>query len=340
MKNIWLFPERVAEDNGYSLVVKQDFEESKVKESDIQIYYSSSDLELEYPSIFIKRQNILGTKRIINLLNFEPTSNIHHSQLKFLESIPSSEIAKIFCGDVIFYQALRKLFPEKQITVRLHNCFSRILVRKRMMNLKVGLPFLYNLRSISKVEQEIFRDPNVFIIFLSQEDLSFYKSVVSKENAMLSAVKLNLPKSGRVSLKSINKIVWFGGIESHKKDSIDWFIKQVFLPLRTKFPNLEFHLFGKNTVNFTKEKEEIFGHGIYHGNGFPFKENSIYINPDIIGGGVKIKIKTYIENNIRFISSPYGFEGYSKTLIDQKEVIVQPENNWYKFLFDLLINNK
>lgn len=65
---------------------------------------------------------------------------------------------------------------------------------------------------------------------------------------------------------------------------------------------------------------------------------SLYINPDIIGGGIKLKLQTLIEAGVPFISSVFGFEGYSHSIIDNRYIIVEEEANWVKKLLNLSNN--
>ena len=98
---------------------------------------------------------------------------------------------------------------------------------------------------------------------------------------------------------------------------------------------MEFHLYGKNTERFNSPQDEIFGNGFYKGEGFPM-ENSLYINPDIIGGGIKLKLMDLFEGGIPFISSPFGYEGYSKDLIDSKYCHVVESELWADYIVELL----
>lgn len=63
---------------------------------------------------------------------------------------------------------------------------------------------------------------------------------------------------------------------------------------------------------------------------------SLYINPDIIGGGIKLKLQTLIEAGVPFISSVFGFEGYSHSIIDNRYIIVEEEANWVKKIIELI----
>jgi hypothetical protein len=136
-----------------------------------------------------------------------------------------------------------------------------------------------------------------------------------------------------------NKLVWMGGVESHKKKSMQWFIESVFPVIKSEIPDVEFHIWGNRTKQFDNPSCGVFGYGFYNGNDFPFKISALYVNPDIIGGGVKVKLATYFENGLKFISTPFGFEGYNKNLVDNKSCYVVDTNDFADAIIHILKRN-
>ena len=63
---------------------------------------------------------------------------------------------------------------------------------------------------------------------------------------------------------------------------------------------------------------------------------SLYINPDIIGGGIKLKLQTLIEAGVPFISSVFGYEGYSKSMIDNRYIIVEEDTHWAEKIIKII----
>ena len=148
---------------------------------------------------------------------------------------------------------------------------------------------------------------------------------------------LNLLKLNRSFQRYItHKIVWFGGVEGHKISSINWFLNKILPELKNQIPNLEFHLFGRNTEMFKDTAKHIFSHGEYHGADMPMKDVALYINPDILGGGIKVKIQSFLNNGVTFISSPFGFEGYNKALIDNDYCYVIEDIRWVEAILGIL----
>ena len=131
----------------------------------------------------------------------------------------------------------------------------------------------------------------------------------------------------RLPVNTINMLVWFGGIESHKISSVYWFVNNVLPKIRIAHPNITLQLYGGGTKQFHSPDNGVYGHGRYNGNDFPHAGESLYINPDIIGGGIKLKLYTYLKAGVPFITTPFGFEGYPSELIDDY-CIVSEQEKW------------
>lgn len=189
------------------------------------------------------------------------------------------------------------------------------------------------------LEREIFNDRNVTKIFISEEDANYYTLMTGySKDAVVWAYEANkeLMLKNRSEFILNKKLVWFGGVEAHKIKSVEWFINEVFVQIKESIPDIEFHLYGKSTEIFNDTKLKVFGHGFYNSDGFPFKGEALYVNPDIIGGGIKLKLLTYFDNGIPFISTPFGYEGYDKSLIDNKFCYVEEMDTWAIRIIEIL----
>lgn len=87
------------------------------------------------------------------------------------------------------------------------------------------------------------------------------------------------------------------------KKSIDWFVNKVLPIIQQTVSEIEFHLWGRRTEMYNNPSQKIFGHGFWVMEGFPCVEGTLYVNPDIIGGGVKLKLFSLIEKGIPFVST-------------------------------------
>lgn len=337
--DLYLFPEAACKNDGYGIGVDFAYHKNPPKAEDLVIWYTSYPqsqmLHVRSSDVILRRFGLLSIKSVRNILSGRIRSELTFNELAFLKNY---SIDNIYSDDVLFYRILRQLFPEKRIHIRFHNCFSRIYIRNTFLKRNVGLKYSITLKNMRKLENEIFNDRNVYKIFISDEDRDFYIStygIVSDSETWHYLPNEKLINVNRKGIVLSNKLVWFGGVESHKESSILWFINNVFPRLRNKNPYLEFHLWGKNTVKFNSPDTNVFGHGFFSGEGMPFAD-SLYVNPDIIGGGIKLKLMTLLENGVPFISTPFGFEGYSPKFIDGKYCHVVEEDKWVDAILSIL----
>ena len=341
--NLYIFPEAACNTNGYGIGVAEAYTRLDIKPEDMVVWMTTMPNEkmmyLRDQDIIIQRPKTLSLKSLINSIMGNNRSELWVSDLSFLNG---KRFDNIYCDEVIFFRALRKIYPDQFITVRLHNCFARIYDRLRLLGRKVDLKFLIILRNMYNLEKDVFNDNNSFKIFISNEDRDYYTSHYGKtSDSSVFDYSVNIPKAkeNRQPLSLDNRLIWYGGVESHKKAAIDWFIAEVLPQVKSAIPDIEFHLWGKNTVQFDKPSSKIFGHGFYDGDGMP-SHSSLYVNPDIIGGGIKLKLMSLIESGVPVISSPFGFEGYSHDMIDNEYCIVQEDAKWAQFIVNYLTTHK
>lgn len=330
--NLYLFPEAACNINGYGFAVKAAYERLKIVQNDVVVWYTSFPKEkmmyVRPQDYIIKRPSFFSYKSVVNTIRRTNRSEIHVSDLNFLKN---RIFDNIYCDETCFYHAIRKLFPNQRITVRFHNSFARIHDRLKLLDAR-HIDFLYSLtlKNMYRLERDVMRDSNVYKIFLSDEDRSYYTSHYGKTSdseVFYFVPDINKTKENRNDKPVDHRLIWYGGVESHKKSSIDWFISDVLPKIKDKYHDVEFHLWGRGTEQFDDKKKSIFGHGFYQGEGNP-SDCSLYLNPDIIGGGVKIKLLSLMESGARIISTPFGFEGYKKELIDDRYCIVAEEGKW------------
>ncbi len=339
--DLYLFPQSATNMCGYRIGVKYAFNRLQPTKDDLVIWYTNDKIDpnRRKEDIVIPRVGMGSIKQIKNILLNHPRTEVNLSDLSFLKG---KHFDHIHCDDVLFYRSIRSLFPSQKIDLRFHNCFTRILDRKHVLGMSLNLRFEFSLMEYKQLEREIFRDKNVYKIFISNEDRDYYTMMTGQNDCCTWTYQLNeeKAKANRSEFAFENKLVWFGGVESHKFVSVRWFVNEVFGKLRLVIPDIEFHLWGSGTEQFNDEVKGIFGHGIYENSDMPLKGKALYVNPDIIGGGVKLKIQSYYENGIPFITTPFGYEGYSKDIIDNKYCSVIPMNDWVDKIVLLLKDYK
>ncbi|MGN1276909.1 MAG: hypothetical protein ACI4UK_07970, partial [Floccifex sp.] len=249
--NLFLFPEAANGNNGYGFAVEKDFIRIKPLQDDFIVWYTilgKDDMHFVRDNdIVIKKNKMLSSKSVYNILVGKDRTELLARELNFL---CGKSFDKIFCGDTIFYNAIRELFPNSYLYVRFHNCFARIFDRNKLLGRELDWKFKMKLKSMYKIERKIFNDLNTYKIFISEEDRDYYVSMIGRNDdseSWLIEPNLLSMKKFRNEIKYDKRIVWFGGVESHKKASLEWFLNKVFPIILSKIPEIEFHLWGRGT---------------------------------------------------------------------------------------------
>lgn len=322
--------------NGYSIAVNSDYLRLKPSEEDVVVWLTNQKreemLHVRKSDRILRRPNWVSYKSFSNVLKKRLRGEPSFKDFSFLKGL---SFDYIFCGDKIFYRVLRFYFPTQFIHVRYHNCWARILDRSRLLNLKLDWKYELGMKNEYLLERLIFNDRNAYKIFISNEDREYYTSHIgiTKDSEVWPIIpKIEIQP---LNIKFSRKLVWYGGVESHKISSINWFIKEVYPCIKQNIPDIEFHLWGKNTEMFNSPLNHIYGHGFYNDKGMPLTD-ALYINPDIIGGGVKVKLASLIENKVAVITTPFGFEGYDKSLITEKTCMVVEMDQWCNEICNLI----
>lgn len=97
----------------------------------------------------------------------------------------------------------------------------------------------------------------------------------------------------------------------HNVDALDWFIRSVFLQLKTKYPDLKLTLIGKNPPEFFNKYRDrgvdVVG---YVPQVQPYLHRAgIYISPLFVGGGIRIKILEAMASSLPVVASAVAAEG-------------------------------
>ncbi len=335
--NLYIFPEAPVLDNGFGVGIAYAYKKLQPKEDDIVVWYTSkTDFpQLRKSDYIINKPSMTSFRRIMNVVCGRPSHTLPMNTLGFLKG---KEFDVVHCDDTTFFPTLRQMMPDKHIFVRFHNCYARIADRQRLLHAPLSSKFRMVLQAYYKIERDIMNDRNSTKIFVTQEDMDYYRSnfgITSDSYVWVGEYDaLRSPRKYH-PIGKVDKVVWFGGVESHKYNSVCWFIDKVFPQVKHKFPFITFHLYGAGTQQFDNPTKGIYGHGFYEGNDVPGMGTSLYVNPDIIGSGIKLKLLTYLREGVPFITTPFGFEGYSMELADNY-CIVSEQEHWVEDICDFI----
>ena len=149
MMNLYILPDKPGRKQGYSIAVESDVKRLNPASNDLIIWYLSSGKADNSNEYLLQRRGPIAFSRIKNVLCNYVNCEVSSSDLSFINP---DEVDEVFCGEVIFYRALRKMFPTKILTVRFHNCFARIKDRADLLDAKSSLKLKIQMKAFCQLE--------------------------------------------------------------------------------------------------------------------------------------------------------------------------------------------
>ncbi len=333
MNRLIILPENAGSNSGFSIVVKDDIERLNVDRGDTVIVYCNKHKEYApFDPQFIAKPGKFDPVRIWNLLQRKRLVEL--TPRKLAAALPKRKsYESIFCGDVTLYRAVKGLFPDQPITVRFHNYWTMIRTRCGLLNYRLGWLLRYRLYASTRIEMEALADPCVHPIFITDREQQFFRLLNSNRPSDCWSVDLKTTPY-RFVLPSKRNVIWFGGTSPHTRCGIVHFVRHTFPELKKRMPDVQFHLFGRGTQKFDNPDAQVFGHGYFQGNGMPMAGEGLFINPDLMGGGIKVKVSNMINSSSPFITTHFGAEGYE--LPDSPHVIAAQIEQWPSIIAEYL----
>ena len=135
---------------------------------------------------------------------------------------------------------------------------------------------------------------------------------------------MTLPARAVAMRPSKARLIYFGGTASHQRIGVRRFIDDTFAELRAKRSDTEFHLWGHGTESFDDPARGVFGHGFHAGSGLPLEGDGLFVIPDLLGGGVKVKTGDALRQGVAFLTTPFGAEGYEFDRVEGRMVAEMP----------------
>ena len=340
--NLFLFPELPNEFSGYGWAVKSDLKNLDIQHHDVIVFFTrykikDQDHSLVFKNIssknihvIFKKKNIL--RNLYSLLKLQhPSFFLSSDWMELPRTVRELNYDKIFIGDIIFYPIINFL-KGSEYNFRFHNLWLRILLSFKW-NI-FDIKNLINMLLISKSEYKILKnETNIYLI--SKKDKSFATKYNINPGLLLIDISIFKEKKLLPIKTYFNKpaIIWYGSVSTHKKHAIISFIK-IYKKLKNKNNFLNFILFGKGTEQFNNKKFDIYGRGFFEDpSKIPVTQKCIFINPDLTGGGVKIKNFEIIKiKELFLLSTPEGFEGCED--YEREGVYIKKIEEWLDFLHD------
>jgi glycosyltransferase involved in cell wall biosynthesis len=196
---------------------------------------------------------------------------------------------------------------------------------------------------ISKDEEiKILSEFDHVIAIQNEEAESLKEHLNNKVITMMHGINKEVFNNFTYKVKTKNKlnklnIVFFGSAASFNVDSIDWFVKNIWVDDRVR-KEYDFHIYGLVCNKLIDMSKDINIHGIVNNINEVYENADVVINPVRFGSGLKIKNVEAMAYGIPLITTSVGIQGMKS--ISQKEIIVA--DNAKEFTIELikLVQNK
>lgn len=325
-RRLMILPCEPGRKDGYSLAVGADLARLAPGPEDVVVYRSlrpgpreDGILTLGTPGAATKAWNILRGRPPYELLD---------APLQRCLAGVAGGFDEIFAGEIFFYRALRRRFPDTPILARSHNFYA--LGRCRQLLNRPPTNFRHNLNLVlySRLEMEILADPNASLAFITEEELAFARLLSPLlRGAWWPVIEPGLAPRADLRAPTVPRLVFLGSAAaSHTAIGLDQLCSEVVPRLRSRLPAAELHLFGHGSEAYDAPARGIHGHGRHPGEGLPFDGDGLFCVPDVHGCGVKLKVADLLKEGAPFISTPLGLSGYH--LPPHPHILVRDMADW------------
>ena len=322
MSRLIVLPVSPLDQSGYGAAVADDVKRLGTQPNDLMVIYHHPNEETPEGAVLIPRPSRASPRRYTNLLRLRTSTETTARQLR--AAIGERHVNEVFCGEVTFYRALRSLYPTKRIQVRFHNLFSLPRTRQEFRRYSIDPAFRVNLALFSRLEREILRDPLVDVILIAEAERRFVELLYPSRS--LEVWNPEVTVATRKPRPTKPRLAYMGSLASHQRFGMKHFIEQCLPEIRLRRADVELHMYGRVAGEWNAPKDGVIGHGFHEGDGPPLGGDALFICPDLLGGGIKIKIGHWLAWGVPMIATPFALDGYD--LPDLDNVLVADIDDW------------
>jgi len=225
-------------------------------------------------------------------------SKSHEKICFFYEDLPSAYL--------LFH--LKKRFPASVHIVRSHN-----VVYKGFKGLKTNRnPFMnlfwhIEVNKIKAYEKKIYEAADQFFA-ISEDDASYYREKMNiKPKGIIDFFLDFEPFVGLTSTQ--NNVIYLGSADLRKGQALSTFIQTSWPVIRDTCPGVNLLLGGRGTESFHSPANRVYGHGFIESETEFLQSGSLFINPQLVGAGIKIKSLIALASSKLLVATKTGAEG-------------------------------
>ncbi len=203
---------------------------------------------------------------------------------------------------------LKKQFPSSLHIVRSHN-----VVYKGFEGLTRSSHWLMNqiwkieVKKIGVFEREVCQHSDRFYA-ISEDDAAYYEQQMGLSPDGVIGFYIEFDKY-RAEGEGEENVIYLGSADLRKGQALAGFITEAWPIVREKRPECKLILGGMGTKRFHDPVNGVIGLGFVESEAEFMNKGSIFINPQQVGAGVKIKSLIALANKKLLVSTRVGAEG-------------------------------
>ena len=235
----------------------------------------------------------------------------------------SADQKHLYLSDTTLYPAARKAFPAAVLTVRAQNSYALIKQRIGELPYSESIRFRLATSRLTRIEHEMAHDDNCSILAVTAPDAATFSSLGG--GAAVSHLPIVAPVRAYEAAKPPHRLCFFGSLSRHKSRAIRHFVANDLPLIRDQLPEMTLDLWGEGTERVCADHAA--GHGRWTDDGaVPLDGRALFVNPDYLGGGIKLKVDWLARHKLPFITTPRGAEGHH--LPASPSILVAPIREW------------
>ncbi len=163
------------------------------------------------------------------------------------------------------------------------------------------------------------------LLAITERDLDFHKKMGFKNAALTVPIGIDTAfyRSKTKAFQQKLSIGFIGTLDwQPNEEGIKWFLSQIWPSVSSRFPDLEFHIAGRNTPDWIKQlaQKNIIIHGDVPDALDFINEHNIMVVPLLSGGGMRVKIVEGMALGRIILSTAIGIEGID--VVHQKQAFI------------------
>jgi polysaccharide biosynthesis protein PslH len=227
------------------------------------------------------------------------------------------------------YTDLIRKYSKAKIVMRSHNVEHEIW-RRMTDNTSNFLKKKYLKLLSNRLEKFEIEKLNTYdaLLAITERDLAFHKKMGYQKVALTVPIGIDTTfyRSKAKAFQSKLSIGFIGTLDwQPNEEGVKWFLGQIWPQLSIEFPELEFHIAGRNAPDWIKNlvQKNVFIHGNVPEALDFINEHNIMVVPLLSGGGMRVKIVEGMALGRVILSTAIGIEGIN---IEHKKEAFIAEN--------------